>query len=288
MQQVTIQCPDSNTLATFVPEYGALGSSIQMPDKQGNLRELLYIPDSFDLNTIEPIFCGWPFCFPICGRLAPGGRYPLGIHGFAQRSAFQVVTQSQNSVSMRLSANDATLAEYPFQFVLTLTYAVSNGRLTCDYAIENCDKVDMPCYAGFHPYFYIDPQRYDKSAVQLHLNPIKQFIYNDTLDQIVGSKPPCDFPVALDQPHINESLFELSENVCELHFPDGHVLSMQVKDAGSAQYFKYLQLYHIPEAPFFCLEPWMEKPNALNTNEAPMISPGNTISGQLKLSFLSS
>lgn len=302
MQTLKIQSFDNKTSATFVPEYGGMGISITMPDAiaESGVRELLYIPDRFNLKQKEPIFCGWPFCFPICARLAPGGQYPLSIHGFGHHKAWSVMSHTDAALSISLSSDDETRAVYPFDFKVELHYSVSDGELKCRCVIFNTGEEDLPVYAGFHPYFLIDPVRYQKSDVQLHAKPKELYLYNEALDDIKGITKPFDFPVTLDQPHINEQLLRVDDNVCELHFPDAQVLQMKVTSPSLLESsdnnprqsndrpkgFHFLQLYHIPDEPFFCLEPWMAPPNSLNHDETvPKIVPGEVFEAHLTLTM---
>ena len=52
-------------------------------------------------------------------------------------------------------------------------------------------------------------------------------------------------------------------------------------------FFSYVQLYTIPEQPFFCVEPWMSFPNAMNTvSGVRWLQPGQTECGILTLQMI--
>ena len=55
-----------------------------------------------------------------------------------------------------------------------------------------------------------------------------------------------------------------------MHFPDGAIIGMDIYNFPGElnPSFPFMQLYHAPEKPFFCVEPWMSHPNALNTQLA--------------------
>lgn len=100
-----------------------------------------------------------PLLFPIVGELA-GGRYrwhgreyALPRHGFARRSMFDVVAHDPRSVVLRLSANDATRAVYPFAFALDLAYTIDAATLSIAATITNHGDGPMPASIGFHPAF---------------------------------------------------------------------------------------------------------------------------------------
>lgn len=100
-----------------------------------------------------------PLLFPIVGELA-GGRYRLGTdtyplprHGFARRRVFELLGAGANAVQLRLSADEATLAVYPFQFDLDVAFTVVDATLTTTVTVRNRGGSDLPASFGFHPAF---------------------------------------------------------------------------------------------------------------------------------------
>src|SRR5882724_4675930 len=65
-----------------------------------------------------------PLLFPIVGTVAGGHyrlgskTYPLSRHGFARGRQFDVIAATSSKATFRLSADEATLQVYPFQFEL--------------------------------------------------------------------------------------------------------------------------------------------------------------------------
>lgn len=98
-----------------------------------------------------------PILFPVIGELAGGvyrydGRaYAMPKHGFARRSTFTVITAEADRAVLRLSANAATRAVYPFEFALDLEYALDGAQLTMAATITNQGTRAMPASFGFHP-----------------------------------------------------------------------------------------------------------------------------------------
>ena len=103
-----------------------------------------------------------PVLFPICGRilngyyLYDGKKYEMAGHGFASARSFKVKTKSENSITLVLESDESTLAEYPFDFVLTATYTVIDNTLTADFKVDNKDKKVMPYMFGWHPGFTLE------------------------------------------------------------------------------------------------------------------------------------
>jgi len=300
-EKILIQAEDGLTSATFVPALGGLGVSMTMPEPKmpGGFRELLYLPEDFSWETPGKISGGFPICFPICGRLSRDGeagiylfdgkRYQMGIHGFAHLFPWELLYHEKNRMGMRLSSNEKTLEMYPFSFELELHYEARPGEIVCRHQYINTSEDRVLCYyAGFHPYFYIDPSRYSKDKVIVCAEVSGTFFYNKTLSDIVDSdQTPLSLRSALSNPEINEKLFYLeNEGGFELHFPDGAIIgvdfdSFEGEDRPS---FPFLQLYHVPEKPFFCVEPWMSHPNAMNTQLATrVLFPGEVDEATLTL-----
>lgn len=285
--KVSIHSPDGRSQATFMPAKGGLGTSLVMPDpvNSDKTRELLYLPKEIDLATYPKLGVAWPFCFPICGRLNRGGKavylhnhhlYALNIHGFAHALPWEVLLHNDDTLTLGLKASKETKACYPFEFEVVLSYTVKNGEFLCHQTTINHGSEPMPYYSGFHPYFWIDPARYQKSDVMLDCAPLKRIQYNEDLTDVVGEKKLFSLPIAMTDPDVNESLLLLGEDrSVRLTFPDHSVLEMSVAGLDDPSMYRYLQLYHIPEQPFFCIEPWMSHPNAMNTPTAVrLLQPG--------------
>jgi galactose mutarotase-like enzyme len=100
-----------------------------------------------------------PNLFPIVGRLAgdtlrhEGKSYRMTQHGFARDSLFRWTERSESRASLRLEANAATRAAYPFEFALDLIYMVENAALSATSRVSNPGDVPLPFCIGAHPGF---------------------------------------------------------------------------------------------------------------------------------------
>ncbi len=274
----TIASKDRSAQASFLPDRGGMGVSFRIID-QGASRELLYVQSAlWELSSVDA--CGgWPFLFPICGRLKHDGQlehylhdgevYRMPIHGFGPRAAWTASSESDDELQLSLTDNEDTYACYPFRFRVVLTYQVKSKELTCRQEIENRGDNPMPYYAGFHPYFLTPPASDGKDAVQVDFEPAERLLYNEDLTQVVGSTNPLTFPASVAQPELNEQLHRLGPNTtAHIIYPDGLTLHLEARGQGTDDHpFPYVQLYTKENKPFFCVEPWMGVPNALNTGE---------------------
>ena len=267
-----IKASDGKTKATIFPERGGWVSSLRLPLASGT-REVLFQHDYAEKPEIKDLLGGIPFLFPICGRLSrnsaadgsvylyDGKLYSMRIHGFSWFEAWTVGNVTQDSIEMKLRANERSAAIYPFQFEVCLKYEVQPGKLLCYQKYSNCETVKrMPYYAGFHPYFLIPG---DKSKTTVQFESTRRLKYNDTLTDIIGEQPIIQTPISITDPSINEQLSVLSDNKKVILKTNDDIITVNV--VKNPAYFPYLQLYHILEKPFFCIEHWMGFPNAMNS-----------------------
>ena len=102
-----------------------------------------------------------PTLFPICGQLYNGKyiyngkEYKMGGHGFARKFEFALKTQTDRSLTLTLSVNEATKEIYPFDFELDITYSLDGNKLTVSADIKNNGDEIMPATFGAHPGFNI-------------------------------------------------------------------------------------------------------------------------------------
>ena len=102
-----------------------------------------------------------PVLFPIVGALRDGktnidGRwFEMTRHGFAKRTEFLLAEQSEQSISLKLTANEETKTMYPFDFALTVTYTLTDSGIKTGFEVENAGEDGMPFVVGGHPGFNI-------------------------------------------------------------------------------------------------------------------------------------
>jgi galactose mutarotase-like enzyme len=287
-----IRAADGRGEATIVPALGAVVSSLRLAGPAG-LREVLYQHPHFWDPAAERTRGGIPLLFPICGRLERGaasgtylldGRlHDLKIHGFAMRFPWQVLAADDLSLTVRLADSDASRAAYPFPFRVTLAFRFEAGAFAIEQAYENTGTRAMPYYAGFHPFFATPEPGRGKEETRLDYKPVSRWLYNATLADVCGTEAPPSLPRSVADPAINEMLtrVEMEREVRLLH-PDGFVVHTRADGVEEAGMFPFVQLYTMADRPFFCIEPWMGFPNALNTvSGSRWLAPGRVEHGRL-------
>ncbi len=271
----TIRSADGGSFVTCVPERGGILTSIVMPGGEAP-RELLYHHDFLWNETIDDLPGAWPFCFPVCARLERDGQvgvynydgqqYHLSIHGFAWQLPWDIELDADDMFTLVLRDNEQTRQQYPFEFEIRLQYKIEDGRLLCRQTYTNRGNKAMPYNAGFHPYFLTPIPQMGKANVSLNYNPQRRFVYNDRLTDIVGETDCFATPVSIATAEINEQLTQVgADKTAFLTFPDGDKIEMTAEGVEDEDLFPFIQLYTMAEKPFFCIEPWMGQPNAMNS-----------------------
>src|SRR4051812_15301932 len=91
-----------------------------------------------------------PLLFPIVGALnddryrIDGRDYILPKHGFARRKRFEVVEEGDAAATLRLKADEATRAVYPFTFTLDMRYSIEGAMLIQTATLTNGDERPLP------------------------------------------------------------------------------------------------------------------------------------------------
>lgn len=293
-----LESSDGTVSAEIVPELGAIVSSLKLLWNK-ELREVLFQHPFFWDRQEERTRGGLPFLFPVCGRMERGGVvgaylhkgriHRIKIHGFSTRLPWTVDYEGTDALAVTLRDTDGTRESYPFKFRVTLRYTLGGGCLRVEQEYENAGSEPLPYYAGFHPYFLTPPAGEGKESVMVEMKALSQWRYNANLADIVGCEAPPDFPSSVSSPAILERLIEVGDP-CEatLRFRDGMALRLEAAGDGCRRMFPFLQLYTLSDRPFFCVEPWMGFPNAMNSmGGVRWVQPGSVERAVLKVGISS-
>ncbi len=94
-----------------------------------------------------------PILFPIVGTLKNNSynfneqQYQLTRHGFARDMHFEIVQSSNTAVTFSLQADSKTLAVYPFNFELQVSYTLQDATILVDYKVINQRRAfDAVCH----------------------------------------------------------------------------------------------------------------------------------------------
>jgi galactose mutarotase-like enzyme len=206
-----------------------------------------------------------PLLFPIVGALA-GGSYRLGAqsfalprHGFARVRLFELDSSDSRQAVFRLMADAATRQIYPFEFDLTVGFALNDSALVVTVHIHNHGDVPMPASFGFHPAFrWPLPFGGERASHFLEFPDDEP----DSIRRLDGSglltpeRHPT--PVVGRRLALADALFasdavifdKIRSRFVTYGAADGPRLRVSFPDT------PYLGLWSKPRAEFICIEPW--------------------------------
>lgn len=186
-----------------------------------------------------------------------GQSYPLGLHGFAAMRDFAVVEQRADFARLRLEADAATRAVYPFDFRLDAIYRLEPDSLVWRLEATNLGPEPMPYALGLHPGFRWPlagsgaPHAFIFDAAELPEVPI---IAPGGLFSPERRAMPLDGRRLALTPELmaQEALCFLDIGSRGATFDNGVGLRLRVE----LDDFPHLALWARPPAPFLCIEAW--------------------------------
>lgn len=92
--------------------------------------------------------------FPVIGHAgeyeAEGKTFAPKSHGVARYSEFALVDTSTDTLTLELASNAVTKKTYPYDFLLTVSYALKKNAVKITYTVRSKSGV-IPFYVGGHP-----------------------------------------------------------------------------------------------------------------------------------------
>ena len=238
--------------------------------------ELISLTDG---NGMEYIWSGdaayWagrnPVLFPVVGGLldgkikCKGETYAMGRHGFARNRVFAVAESGEDFVEYRLVSDDATRAQFPYDFDFRVRHTLSENGFTTAFTIINSGDEVLPCCVGAHTAFrcpmkegesFSDYEIYfpeEETCPTRLLNSAGNIRGEETLAMLEATHVlPLDYaPFAELDTLIFDSL--KSKSVTLRHKVGGHGVTMEFAD------FPLMAFWTNggKQAPYICIEPWM-------------------------------
>jgi galactose mutarotase-like enzyme len=201
-----------------------------------------------------------PNLFPIVGKLKnncyvwDGQSYQMKQHGFARDAVFSISAQSENKVSLQLTANEATKAQFPFDFQLTISFECSENGLVIQHTILNNGQSRLPFSLGGHPGFQLSDSLNNYKLVFPKAFSANRWLIDNGLYTGAYEEMKIDKELPL-----NNELFESDaivfkrppfQSVDLVHITSGNVVHL------SCENWDAVGFWTKKDAPFFCIEPW--------------------------------
>ncbi|MEJ6400645.1 aldose 1-epimerase family protein [Nicoliella lavandulae] len=211
-----------------------------------------------------------PVLFPIVGRLKNdqyeynGQKYSLGQHGFARDMEFKLHEQTDDSITMALTADSETKTMFPFDFTLLVKYTLDQQTVRVNLTVINNDQREMFFSVGAHPAFNIPlSSTHAFDDYQISVDPAKQFDRIPLENSLSAAKDEklIDFssPVPIERDLFKDDavILALNEQPVKVTFEAKrhefeHGVTLTTNNA------KYVGLWsqYDKDAPFVCIEPW--------------------------------
>lgn len=204
-----------------------------------------------------------PVLFPIVGK-APddalaidGQTFPMGQHGFARRTEFALASATATACRHELASSPATMAVFPFDFLLAVEHTLERRSLTVAAEVTNRDRRLMPFGLGFHPAFLWP---LPGAAGQDHVITLDNQGEPGLVRLDSGLISPAKLPSPFKEGRLvlDHAMFEQDA----LIFPEGAGEGLRYGvEGGPTMHFSFenlpnLALWQKPGAPFICIEPW--------------------------------
>lgn len=278
-------CLDNGILSVRV---SSLGGDLQSVKKDG--REYLWQgnPAYWDGKA--------PNLFPYIARLTKGtctvhGKaYQMPIHGFLPAAELTDENREKDRLTLRLEADERTLACYPFAFILRIFYELKEDTLQITYEVENGGTEEMYFGIGGHPGFQVpledglsfeeyflefEPEGDGENGGKRMETPVR-----------VGFSPSC-FLNGQDEPFflqegcripLRHDLFD-DDAIVLSGTPKTVVLRSEKGSRGVRVHFPqmpYIGFWHAVKkpAPYICIEPWSSLPSRQDVVEELSEQPG--------------
>ncbi len=272
----------SATRARIAPNRGGMATGFDVAG-----RAIFFMDRESFVDASKNVRGGAPVLFPTPGKLAGdtwsrGGKTGvLKQHGFARNLPWTLVRRAEDALTLRLTSDASTRASYPWDFVVELTYRVTDGTLHADAHIENGSSDAMPFGFGFHPYFLVQDKgtfELDTSATRAFDNVTKREVHFDRRALDLRG-PEIDLHL-LDHPSGTMAFdYDLTSRVT--------ILAASAPPAvieGSPSYAHWV-LWSVPGRDFVCVEPWTCPGDAMNTgSRLAYLAPGESV--DLALSYV--
>lgn len=208
-----------------------------------------------------------PILFPVAGSFKDlqyryhGVTYDMPQHGFARKRNFRPGDCSDSAASFILDGKEAN---YPFDYCLTVAYALKENALRVSYTVENRGENDLYFGIGAHE-AYACPEGIEA----YHL----EFSDDDTLQNHLLTGPLRNYQteeIALENKclPLSPALYETTDT---LVFASLKSRSVTLRKNDGSRFVRVdfdgmdnLLLWQKMGAKYFCIEPWTHAPEYID------------------------
>lgn len=202
-----------------------------------------------------------PLMFPVCGGLKDdkyildGKEYTMQKHGYGRFLMFEVESSTDTTAVFLHKSNEETKESFPFDYELRLIYTLDGASVKLEYKVDNLSEKTMYFSIGSHEGYYTPEGIEDYDIV---------FPQNETLNAYVlygNLLSNQQLPIIKDTNIL--PLYDKYFTVDALVFKDLKSRSAMLRNRKTGKavkidfdYAPYFLLWHKPNAPYICVEPW--------------------------------
>lgn len=207
-----------------------------------------------------------PVLFPLVGGVkdgiyrANGREYPMGQHGFARDTEFQLKSQVASEIWFTLESNEDMLTKYPYPFVLELGYELADTTVIVKWRVKNPAKERMYFSIGGHPAFLCPIMEGTKQSDHRIRVDTKEKLVSSCLENGLVSGRTIAYKLHNGELPVTEHLFDGDALIIE--HDQAHSVSLVTPDGRDYLTVEFdAPLFGIwsppgKQAPFICIEPW--------------------------------
>ena len=212
-----------------------------------------------------------PIMFPICGGLKNdsynfGGKtYTLQKHGYARFMDFEVESVTDTSAVLLHRSNEETKQSYPFDYELRVRYSLEGDSLLIEYLVKNLGEETMYFNIGAHEGYYTPEGIEDFDVIFPESETLDTFVLYGNLasnQRMPILKDSCTLPLYEKYFTIDALVFKdlVSRSAVLRNRKTGRALRVDFPKAN------YFLLWHKPNSPYICLEPWNGLQDTVDSN----------------------
>ena len=269
LESLELRDTDAKSLLVLAPSRGGMATRLSLGG-----RHRFFLDESTLRDATKNVRGGNPVLFPSPGKLENDtyARGTLKQHGFARNLPWEVVstaTDGDARATLRLTSNDETRQNFPWDFVAEYTYILKGNVLRIEQTFTNTGSEAFEFGCGFHPYFHV--KQSEKAAARVGTNATRAFDNTAKKEIVLGDKKKID----LTRKEVDLHLIDHGSAPCTLTWP-----SSSITVRGSNE-FSHWVVWTLEGKDFVCIEPWTCPGNALNTRDrlitlAPFSSTGES------------
>lgn len=221
-----------------------------------------------------------PVLFPFVGQVRDkkyryqGQEYPMGQHGFARDSEFELLKHSDTELLFSFKSNEKTRKVYPFDFELQIRYTLdSPDELKVEWTVKNPGSDNLYFSIGGHPAFMCPLEgRGDWNDYRILFRKNKKALDEITIRPIVdgGNVGNETKTIALtegkiiptDELFAGDALILEGEQADEISLVDPEGKEYLTVDFSSPLVGVWSPVGK--HAPFICIEPWYGRTDAVD------------------------